>query len=50
LQTTLEVWICHGKDQNEAFAQGLGREISVSEHDISGFTVLSSGKYVVVEG
>ncbi|MDX2642230.1 nuclear transport factor 2 family protein [Streptomyces sp. NBC_00510] len=39
-----------GKDQIGAFAQGLGRGISAIEHDIPGFTVLSSGNYVVVEG
>lgn len=39
-----------GKGQIGAFAQGLGRGISAIEHDIAGFTVLSSGNYVVIEG
>ncbi|MFJ6902718.1 nuclear transport factor 2 family protein [Streptomyces griseoluteus] len=39
-----------GKDQIGAFAQGLGRGISKIEHDIAGFTVLSSGNLVVIEG
>ncbi|TXS54744.1 nuclear transport factor 2 family protein [Streptomyces sp. me109] len=39
-----------GKAQIGAFAQGLGRGIASLEHEIDGFTVLSSGNYVIVEG
>lgn len=39
-----------GKAQIGAFAQGLGRGITSLEHDIEGFTVLSSGNHVIVEG
>ncbi|MEU8836966.1 MULTISPECIES: nuclear transport factor 2 family protein [Streptomyces] len=42
--------IAIGKEQIGAFAQGFGRGISAIEHDIPGFTVLSSGNYVIVEG
>ncbi|MFI6357997.1 nuclear transport factor 2 family protein [Streptomyces sp. NPDC050743] len=38
-----------GKDQIGTFAQGPGRGISKIEHDIPGFTVLSSGNHVAVE-
>ncbi|MFI5841182.1 nuclear transport factor 2 family protein [Catenuloplanes sp. NPDC051500] len=42
--------IASGKAQIGAFAQGLGRGIASLEHEIDGFTVLSSGNYVIVEG
>ena len=42
--------IASGKAQIGAFAQGLGRGIASLEHDINGFTVLSSGNHVIVEG
>ena len=42
--------IARGKAQIGAFAQGLGRGIASLEHLIEGFTVLSSGNYVIVEG
>lgn len=39
-----------GKAQIAAFAQGLARGIAELEHEIEGFTVISSGNHVVVEG
>jgi hypothetical protein len=39
-----------GKAQIGAFAQGLNRGLASLRHEIEGFTVLSSGNYVVVEG
>ncbi|MFG2481033.1 nuclear transport factor 2 family protein [Streptomyces fagopyri] len=42
--------IAIGKAQIGAFAHGLGRGIASLTHEIDGFTVLSSGNYVIVEG
>ncbi|KUN25471.1 hypothetical protein AQJ23_16450 [Streptomyces antibioticus] len=42
--------IARGKAQIAAFAQGLGREIASLTHEIEGFTVLTSGNHVIVEG
>lgn len=39
-----------GKEQIGAFARGLGRGISRLQHEIDGFTVITSGNYVVIEG
>ena len=39
-----------GPAQIAAFARGLARGIAELEHEIDGFTVLSSGDHVVVEG
>ncbi|MEV0952095.1 nuclear transport factor 2 family protein [Promicromonospora sp. NPDC050249] len=39
-----------GRAQIGAFAQGLNLGIATLQHEIEGFTVLSSGNYVVVEG
>lgn len=42
--------IARGKAQIGAFAQGLGRGIASLKHEIEGFTVLTSGNHVIVEG
>lgn len=42
--------IAIGKAQIGAFAQGLGRGIASLTHEIDGFTVLSSGNHVIIEG
>ncbi|MEU6140236.1 nuclear transport factor 2 family protein [Streptomyces sp. NPDC047081] len=42
--------IARGKAQIGAFTQGLARGIASLEHEIDGFTVLSSGNHVIVEG
>jgi hypothetical protein len=39
-----------GKAQIGAFAGGLGRGVASLRHDLDGFTIVSAGDYVVIEG